>query len=1208
MTPVASSDALQRLKSRRRPAEQPLSGALGITTATKKIVAVGKGITCIDGVGGASECKVSSRPRSRHLFSVWAGVLPPLTRRPPAAATQALYLSNNRLASLDGIQQFTNLRACSLSDNQLASFEALLPLARAAPSLEAAAFEGNPLCELPNYRLHVVHIMPSSLHTLDGRPVGPEERPAAGGVCAVEAALLAAAVANACLVHQLGRGVQLLRLHEELRRAVGCASRHNQNDAARICRMLAAWRCEAALGGGERAAIEQAIVREARRRHARLGPAAAVAGSKGWQQAYAQVLVGQLEAATALLELLAPGAGGVPAAAGSASPAKAMPLAATPAKGSRRGAIESLKEALLELAALRPTPDAEARAAECGERAAEARAGLLRSAPPGDDEEAENDAEWTISATPAPASPPAPPAGEPPRDEAAAEQARAVAELQAAADELAARLQGCEQRAAAAEASLRLHRQESAAQQQAVAALTAWLQEANAARAAAEAERAQLAAGAEAEAAALRMHLSEMVEVAEGAQAEGAAAVEAARQQAAGLARRLEALHAERLRREADAAAALPEAAEELRRERARADAAAARAAQLEATAAEGERRERMRLAAERVHEQSQAHNALRLWREAAEAESRLRGAALLAAQRRSQRVAAAGLGAWRLAARRSRSVAEMRRRQEAAAAQRAWRCWRAHARSERLLGALGDAAATAAALTLLRRALTAWRRHAEARRQVELPDGCALMQLAAAQRLRSALGTAFSAWRACAEAEALPRQAGELLAAVHLQSRLRRQALAGWRVAAARLWEERLDHQRGTAAREMLLVAKAFADWQRHHRRQVRLAAGAAAVAALCKRMALCRAVAALQHWRQLSLDQRRARSARQACAALSEWRQQAGLARGARAAAPLALAAWRRVVAHKHRRTALVALGAWRRSAQLLRAETLASEVGRLQDEARRASSAFELASIELAAAQQQIALLRAENAGLEGAEAALQARVADLADELASSNALGSELHRGLEAAHRALDAAAVATAAALGAADSQLAAERAARQRAQHACDLAVQERAEAVLAAEASEARASTARDAAQAAAAACAARAEGAEAEGARAAAAERRALERAEGAAAAGERLVEQCNELQQACLQLERARSILADRLSEAGERGEQAGAAAGRLERENAALRQQLAALERERLEVAEERGAAQGDARAALRQSRRLAALVEEHRQALLAGPC
>ncbi len=93
------------------------------------------------------------------------------------------------------------------------------------------------------------------------RPVSAEERAAAAGAVAHEATLLALMLSNACLVHKLGRSVQLVRLHCELQCAVlsgrygrGGATAAGGADAGVACggrgvgRMLQQWDYEGSLG------------------------------------------------------------------------------------------------------------------------------------------------------------------------------------------------------------------------------------------------------------------------------------------------------------------------------------------------------------------------------------------------------------------------------------------------------------------------------------------------------------------------------------------------------------------------------------------------------------------------------------------------------------------------------------------------------------------------------------------------------------------------------------------------------------------------------------------------------------------------------------------------------------------------------------------------------------------------------------------------
>lgn len=67
---------------------------------------------------------------------------------------QAVYLSRNSLANLEGLEQFYRLQALSVSDNILETWQALAALTQRplCASLQAASFDGNPISFLPNYR------------------------------------------------------------------------------------------------------------------------------------------------------------------------------------------------------------------------------------------------------------------------------------------------------------------------------------------------------------------------------------------------------------------------------------------------------------------------------------------------------------------------------------------------------------------------------------------------------------------------------------------------------------------------------------------------------------------------------------------------------------------------------------------------------------------------------------------------------------------------------------------------------------------------------------------------------------------------------------------------------------------------------------------------------------------------------------------------
>lgn len=145
-----------------------------------------------------------------------------------------MYLSQNRLTSLKGIEQFPNLVTLSLSHNPLISFDSLNPLRKTQRALRNASFVGCPVTKLPNYRAHVVHRIPW-LNILDGKLIDEEQRSMAELKIEKERSVMAILIHNYCLLHKLvtmlknawrqlsvqqDRVHSLLILHKELRKII----------------------------------------------------------------------------------------------------------------------------------------------------------------------------------------------------------------------------------------------------------------------------------------------------------------------------------------------------------------------------------------------------------------------------------------------------------------------------------------------------------------------------------------------------------------------------------------------------------------------------------------------------------------------------------------------------------------------------------------------------------------------------------------------------------------------------------------------------------------------------------------------------------------------------------------------------------------------------------------------------------------------------
>lgn len=126
-----------------------------------------------------------------------------------------LFLSHNDLTSLDGIEQFPELRVLSVQSNRVASLSEVRVLTAGCPHLEVASFEGNPLESTPNYREQLLRILPA-LKMLDGAPVTERERAEARVTVSQEAHLMDMALENLGMMHQLERLTMLRRVHLDM--------------------------------------------------------------------------------------------------------------------------------------------------------------------------------------------------------------------------------------------------------------------------------------------------------------------------------------------------------------------------------------------------------------------------------------------------------------------------------------------------------------------------------------------------------------------------------------------------------------------------------------------------------------------------------------------------------------------------------------------------------------------------------------------------------------------------------------------------------------------------------------------------------------------------------------------------------------------------------------------------------------------------------
>eukprot|EP00286_Rhodomonas_abbreviata_P014631 CAMPEP_0181331320 /NCGR_PEP_ID=MMETSP1101-20121128/24432_1 /TAXON_ID=46948 /ORGANISM="Rhodomonas abbreviata, Strain Caron Lab Isolate" /LENGTH=276 /DNA_ID=CAMNT_0023440759 /DNA_START=174 /DNA_END=1001 /DNA_ORIENTATION=+ len=91
-----------------------------------------------------------------------------------AGTLEQLWLSYNFIEKLLGIEKMKAVKTLYLSNNMISSWNEVSRLAE-LPCLEELLLQGNPICDVPHYRLQVAGICPS-LHKLDSAPVIEEEK------------------------------------------------------------------------------------------------------------------------------------------------------------------------------------------------------------------------------------------------------------------------------------------------------------------------------------------------------------------------------------------------------------------------------------------------------------------------------------------------------------------------------------------------------------------------------------------------------------------------------------------------------------------------------------------------------------------------------------------------------------------------------------------------------------------------------------------------------------------------------------------------------------------------------------------------------------------------------------------------------------------------------------------------------------------------
>ncbi|ETN04554.1 hypothetical protein PPTG_14413 [Phytophthora nicotianae INRA-310] len=201
-----------------------------------------------------------------------------LGRVPPtvSASVTALYLSQNNLRSLKGIEQFPAVRLLSVGGNLISSDKEVARLNELA-QLRNLNLMGNPLCDQPNYRLRVIAVL-TKLQVLDNSDITKKERHAAPHVAAQDDALRTMVLQNHFDIQKLQRIAQLISLHKTFYGYVmaGVATGRfdrvpSPNDVAcNVPLLLRLWKYENSLSDQEQEALKVQMITIIVRTHAKL--------------------------------------------------------------------------------------------------------------------------------------------------------------------------------------------------------------------------------------------------------------------------------------------------------------------------------------------------------------------------------------------------------------------------------------------------------------------------------------------------------------------------------------------------------------------------------------------------------------------------------------------------------------------------------------------------------------------------------------------------------------------------------------------------------------------------------------------------------------------------------------------------------------------------------------------------------------------------
>ncbi|KAG7401899.1 hypothetical protein PHYBOEH_009479 [Phytophthora boehmeriae] len=193
-----------------------------------------------------------------------------------SASVTALYLSQNDLRTLEGVEQFAAVRLLSVGGNLICAEKEVARLTT-LKQLRNLNLMGNPLCDQPSYRLRVIATL-KQLQVLDNIDITKKEKEAAAQVAAQDDALRAMVTQNHFEIQKLQRIAPLILVHKEFYGRVLAGVALGKFDrvpspsdvACNVALLLRLWRYQDTLSETEKEALRDQMLTIVVRTHAKL--------------------------------------------------------------------------------------------------------------------------------------------------------------------------------------------------------------------------------------------------------------------------------------------------------------------------------------------------------------------------------------------------------------------------------------------------------------------------------------------------------------------------------------------------------------------------------------------------------------------------------------------------------------------------------------------------------------------------------------------------------------------------------------------------------------------------------------------------------------------------------------------------------------------------------------------------------------------------